>query len=111
MHAERKYANVCLWPKADILTESRSGFHNGCFGEKSRHSDVSVTGKGEWLQPKVAESFEGGCEGLVERRLGRKRAVVQKLPSAANRIFLVYSSENSPKLGPSGGLNSERRHF
>ncbi len=42
--------DVCLWPKADIRTESKSVFLNGCFGGKSRHSGVRVTGKGEWPQ-------------------------------------------------------------
>ena len=28
------YANDCLWPKADIRTESKSVFVNVCFGEK-----------------------------------------------------------------------------
>ncbi len=32
--------NVCLWPKADIRTESKSGFLNVRFGEKSGHSAV-----------------------------------------------------------------------
>ena len=33
----------CLWPKADIETESKSLLLNVCFGEKSRHSDHDVT--------------------------------------------------------------------
>ena len=32
------YANVCLWPKADIRTESKLPFVNDRFGEKSGHS-------------------------------------------------------------------------
>ncbi len=34
----------CLWPKADIRTESKSVFLNGCFGGKSRHSDLNPGG-------------------------------------------------------------------
>ena len=50
MHGFPEYANVCFWPKADIETESKWVFLNVCFGEKSRHSGVRVTGKGEWPQ-------------------------------------------------------------
>ncbi len=32
------YANVRLWPKADIRTESKSVVLNVCFGEKSGRS-------------------------------------------------------------------------
>ena len=38
MHGFPEYANVCLWPKADIETESKSPLANVCFGEKSGHS-------------------------------------------------------------------------
>ncbi len=38
MHVCAEYANVCLWPKAAIETESNSGVLNGCFGEKSGRS-------------------------------------------------------------------------
>ena len=38
MHVCAEYANVCLWPKADIETESKSPLANVCFGEKSGHS-------------------------------------------------------------------------
>ena len=42
MHVCAEYANGCLWPKADIRTESKWVFLNGCFGEKSGHSGRSV---------------------------------------------------------------------
>ncbi len=38
MHVISEYANVCLWPKADIETESKRVFLNVRFGEKSGHS-------------------------------------------------------------------------
>ncbi len=38
MHIEPKYANVCLWPKADIETESKSLNFTSAFGRKSGHS-------------------------------------------------------------------------
>ncbi len=38
MHVCAEYANDCLWPKADIETESKSPLANVCFGEKSRRS-------------------------------------------------------------------------
>jgi len=38
MHGFQEYANVCLWPKADIETRSKYVFLNVCFGEKSGHS-------------------------------------------------------------------------
>ena len=50
MQAIWVYANDCLWPKAAIETGSKSAFLNVCFGEKSGHSGVRVTGKGEWPQ-------------------------------------------------------------
>ncbi len=40
MHAYARYANDCLWPKADIETESKWVFLNVRFGEKSRHSST-----------------------------------------------------------------------
>ncbi len=43
MHGFQKYANVSLWPKADIETESNSGFLNVRFGEESRHSAPNDT--------------------------------------------------------------------
>ncbi len=33
----------CLWPKADIRTESKWVFLNGCFGEKSGRSKVPLS--------------------------------------------------------------------
>ncbi len=50
MHVSSEYANVRLWPKADIETESKWVFLNVRFGEKSGHSGVRITGKGEWPQ-------------------------------------------------------------
>jgi len=44
MHGFPEYANVCLWPKADIETESKSAFLNVCFGEKSGHSALNPCG-------------------------------------------------------------------
>ena len=38
MHDIWKYANGCLWPKADIRTKSKSMFLNVRFGEKSSRS-------------------------------------------------------------------------
>ncbi len=39
MHGFQKYANVCLWPKADIETESKALILNVCFrGEKRTFS-------------------------------------------------------------------------
>ncbi len=42
MHAYARYANDCLWPKADVRTESESPLANVCFGEKSGHSGDSI---------------------------------------------------------------------
>ncbi len=36
--------DVCLWPKADIETESKSPFLNVCFGEKSGRSEPEPSG-------------------------------------------------------------------
>ncbi len=47
MQTYARYANDCLWPKADIRTESRSLLANDCFGEKSGRSDRA----GAFMEP------------------------------------------------------------
>ncbi len=42
MQAYARNANDCLWPKADIRTESKWVFLNVRFGEKSGHSTLSL---------------------------------------------------------------------
>ncbi len=44
MQGSSKYANDCLWPKADIETESKCVFLNVRFGEKSGHSALNPCG-------------------------------------------------------------------
>ncbi len=42
MRGFQKYANVCLWPKADIRTESNPPILNDRFGGKSGRSDDCI---------------------------------------------------------------------
>ncbi len=42
MHAYARYANDCLWPKADIETESKWVFLNVRFRGKSGHSEDAI---------------------------------------------------------------------
>ncbi len=44
-------SNVRLWPKAAIRTESKWVLLNGCFGEKSGHSDATFQDLDEWPRP------------------------------------------------------------
>ncbi len=48
MHGFQKYANVSLWPKADIATESKSAFFTAAFGEKSGHWEEIYLVLREW---------------------------------------------------------------
>ncbi len=53
--------DVCLWPKADIETESKSLFLNVRFGGKSGHSEDSIR-----LLTR-AFSAVGVCSGLADK--------------------------------------------